>query len=241
MSDFAVITTLNEVESIGPLVRQLIAHGMQVVVVGDQSADATVHAAMDAGATVYQTTTRAGIGPCLMRGWKYAIEAGATRLVQLDAGGSHDPDEAKRMIDALAITWSDVIIGSRFMQGSVYDNARGRKLRPTMSRVATMACNWATGAHYTDWTSGMRAFTAGAARELLGYHYFSQMHGWQIEILARANARGMRIYEWPIHYVAGRSSFNLRVAHEASNAWLQVFFHVGGCSDNKRLSRREAA
>ncbi len=159
--------------------------------------------------------------------------------MQLDAGGSHDPDEAKRMVDALVVTGADLIVGSRFMHGSGYDNTHGRRFRPLLSRCAALACNVATGAKYSDWTSGMRALTADAARELFGYNYFSRMHGWQIEVLAKANATGMRIYEWPIHYVAGRSSFNWRVAHEASNAWLQVLFHVGGCTDNKQLSRQQ--
>lgn len=239
MSDFAVVTTVNEAETIGPLVRTLRRLGLAVVVVDDISSDNTATVAMDAGAQVYQTIARKGIGPCLMRGWRYALENGATRIVQLDAGGSHDPLEARRMVDALVTTGADMIIGSRFMHGSGYDNSNGRRLRPAMSQAAATACNLATGARFSDWTSGFRALTASAAKELLRPWYISRMHGWQIEVLAQANAYGLRIYEWPIHYVAGRSSFNAKVANEAINAWLHVFFHVGGCTHNKRLSGQQ--
>jgi glycosyltransferase involved in cell wall biosynthesis len=239
VSDFAVVTTFNEAETIGPLVRTLRRLGFAVIVVDDLSTDSTVATAMEAGAKVYMTMGRKGIGPCLMRGWRYALEEGATRIVQLDAGGSHDPLEARRMVDALVTTGADMIIGSRFMHGSGYDNSHGRRLRPAMSQAAATACNLATGARFTDWTSGFRAFTASAAKELLRPWYMSRMHGWQIEVLAQANAYGLRIYEWPIHYVAGRSSFGWKVAHEASNAWLHVFFHVGGSNGNKRLSGQQ--
>ena len=239
MSDFAVVTTYNEAATIGVLVGQLQRLGFTAVVIDDLSTDGTATAAIDAGAITYQTMGRKGIGPCLMRGWRYALADGATRIVQLDAGGSHDPLEARRMVDALVTTGADMIIGSRFMHGSGYDNSHGRRSRPAMSQAAATACNLATGARFTDWTSGFRAFTAAAAKELLRPWYMSRMHGWQIEVLAQANAYGLRIYEWPIHYVAGRSSFNWKVAHEASNAWLHVFFHVGGCTHNKRLSRQQ--
>lgn len=246
MADFAVITTLNEEPTIGQLVRSLRGHGLQVVVVDDCSADDTAGAALRAGAVVIETVQRVGIGPALMMGWREALRRGATRLVQLDAGGSHDPAEAMQLLGVLELAAADVVVGSRFVPGARYDARTGR-LRPVLSRVAALACNVATGARFHDWTSGCRAFTAEAARALRLHYYTAAMHGWQIEVLARANADGMRIVEAPITYTAGRSSFNWRVAHEASNSLLHVFFHVGGrprglpigCTGNKRLSQQQ--
>lgn len=238
MSDFAVITTLNEEETIGGLVGSLKAHGLQVVVVDDCSTDDTALLALQAGAVVIETAQRMGIGPALMMGWREALRREATRVVQLDAGGSHDPAQAKHLIGVLQLTGADVVVGSRFMAGATYNATTGR-MRPRMSRAAAVACNLATGAKFHDWTSGYRAFTADALRVLLNTYYTARMHGWQIEVLARANAAGMRIVECPIAYTAGRSSFNWRVAHEASNSLLHVFFHVGGCTGNKRLSQQQ--
>lgn len=240
MSDWAVITTLNEEQTIGDLVRALVEQELQVVVVDDCSTDGTQKAAAAAGALVKQTTQRLGIGLALMHGWDQALLHGAGRIVQIDAGGSHDPAAARRLLDVQALTGAEIVVGSRFIPGAVYRGAAS-PWRPLLSRAAASACNMVTGAKYFDWTSGYRVFTAYALRALLMKFYHARMHGWQIEVLAQANAMGMRIVEWPITYTAGRSSFNWRVAHEASNSWLHVFFHVGGCTGNKRLSLQQGA
>lgn len=241
MAEYAVITTLNEGDTIGALVETLRSQAFEVIVIDDASEDDTQAAAFNAGADVVVTGVmgRRGIAHCLMRAWRRALRLGAKRIVQLDAGDSHDPMQARLLVDTLVVGDADMVIGSRFRPGASYDNSQGRWSRPYMSRACAAACNWATGAHYTDWTSGYRAFTAQAAHDLLEYDYLSKMHGWQIEVLARANAAGMRIVEQPISYVAGRTSFNLAVANEAINAYLQVLHHIGGCTDNNRLSVQE--
>lgn len=235
MSDWAVITTLNEEQTIGDLVRALVEQDLRVLVVDDGSTDKTVAEALSAHATVLATGPRAGIGPALMKGWRRALYYGARRIVQIDAGGSHNPLAARQMLAIQDATDAAIVVGSRFVCGSLY-KGEASPLRPFLSRAAAVACNLATGANYADWTSGYRVFKRDAALRLLQKHYNARMHGWQIEVLAQANAMGMRIVEWPIEYTAGRSSFNWRVAHEASNSWLHVFFHIGGCTDNKRLS-----
>ncbi len=234
-SDWAVITTLNEEQTIGDLVRALVDQDLQVVVVDDCSTDQTVTEALAAKATVLHTGPRAGIGPALMKGWRQALYRGARRIVQIDAGGSHNPIAARQMLTIQDATDAHIVVGSRFVCGSLY-KGQASPLRPILSRAAAVACNLATGGNFADWTSGFRVFRRDAALRLLQKHYNARMHGWQIETLAQANAMGMHIVEWPITYTAGRSSFNWRVAHEASNSWLHVFFHVGGCTDNKRLS-----
>jgi dolichol-phosphate mannosyltransferase len=223
--DFAAITTLNEVETIGPLVRALRTQGLVVIVVDDGSSDGTADAAREAGAVVLEQVGRMGIGPCLVRAWHYALGHGAERLVQLDAGGSHDPDQALRLLSRVGLG-VDVVLGTRFRPGSEY--VGGPWWRPLLSAVAAWACRWAqAGAWYSDWTSGYRAFSRRALEELVGRHYFARMHGWQIEVLAMAGEAGLVVAELPITYKAGRSSFNGRVANEAINVWMQILHHRG--------------
>ncbi len=234
MTDYAVITTLNEEQTICPLIEALQAQGLKVVIVDDCSDDDTV---LLAGSyydvKVIVNTARLGIGPSLMLGWQYALDAGAACVVQLDAGGSHDPLAASAMLRRL--DFCDMVIGSRFCKGAAYDNRAGKWTRPYMSRLAAAMCNFAVGAHFTDWTSGYRAFHAGTLRRLLAHGYNARMHGWQIEVLARANNDGMYITEMPIKYIAGRSSFNGRVANEAINAWLHIMHHVGGAPKRQAI------
>lgn len=226
MSTAAVITTLNEAATIGPLVERLLAlKCWPVIVIDDGSTDGTPMQARTAGAMVACNPSREGIGPSLHRAWRLALFCGAERMVQLDAGGSHDAADVPRLLAALD-AGADMVIGSRFRRGSRY--LGGPWHRPILSRLAAWACNLAQpGAQHTDWTSGYRAFTAAALRTLYAQPTHARMHGWQLEVLAHAGAAGLRIAEVPITYRAGRSSFGLKVAGEALLAWSSILHHVG--------------
>lgn len=217
MTNIAVITTLNEQASIGLLVEELREMEMPVVVVDDASEDDTVYVARHAGATVIAHVLRTGIGPSLVEGWRRALQDKPEHIVQLDAGGSHDPRHIAHMVYRLR--WAEIIVGSRFVSGSIYE---GNIKRAALSRLATVACNLKqfhalTG--ISDWTSGYRAFRPDALRKLARIEYKATMHGWQIEVLQAALLLGMRIDDAPIRYVAGRSSFNRRIAGEAFGVW----------------------
>lgn len=225
MTNFAVVTTLNEQQSIGGLVYQLREQGMRVVVVDDASGDDTVYIARHAGAHVIAHVLRTGIGPSLVEGWCYALDEKATHVVQLDAGGSHLPSHIPLMIYRLAR--AEIVVGSRFIDGAMYD---GNWKRAAMSRAAALACNLKQYQGFrgiSDWTSGYRAFRPDALRKLARVRYSATMHGWQIEVLRAALVLGMCVYEIPIHYTAGRSSFNRRVAREAFDVWRADSIHVG--------------
>lgn len=225
--DVAVITTLNEELSIGPLVSALRRDGLRVCVVDDASEDDTTYVARRAGAHVIAHCVRRGIGPSLVEGWRWALGEGALRVVQLDAGGSHFAGQALDLLDGLGVARSgdrpqqgaDLVIGSRFCAGARYE---GNVRRMVLSRAAALACNLRYGHAITgvsDWTSGYRAFSAAALRKLARLNYTATMHGWQIEVLLAARWLGMRIAEAPITYHGGRSSFNRRVAQEAFSVW----------------------
>lgn len=232
MSDFAVISALNEADTIGALVDSLLLDGIRSIVVDSASTDATADEAKYAGAMVIQLQSRPGIGPALMRGWQIALGQCASRIVQLDAGGSHNPVDALRLLSRLD-NGADMIIGSRFRHGARYVN-NGAWYRPHFSRLAALLCCFAQSkAWYSDWTSGYRAFTPDALRSLLKKRYTAKMHGWQIETLAHAGELGFRIAEVPITYTAGRSSFNRGVALEAVNVWFDIINHRGPATGAK--------
>jgi dolichol-phosphate mannosyltransferase len=215
--DIAVITTLNEELSIGPLVHGLRERSLRVCVVDDASDDETPYCARHAGAHVIGHVLRRGIGPSLVEGWRWALGEGATRVVQLDAGGSHFPRQASDLLGGLY--GADVVVGSRFCDGASYE---GNLRRQWMSRAAALACNVRyfhaiTG--ISDWTSGYRAFSASALRKLARLNYTATMHGWQIEVLLACRWLNLTVAEAPITYLGGRSSFNRRVAKEAFGVW----------------------
>ncbi len=215
MNAWACITTFNEWETIFELVLRLRERGLSVVVSDAASADNTVGMARMAGAHVIEHQERVGIGPALMDAWRYALEQGADRIVQLDAGGSHSPIH----VHELLMNPADLVIGSRFLHGSYYG---GRPWRAALSRLASAACNLKTGARLTDWTSGYRAFSAKAAWDLLSWRYGGAGHAWQIEVAHTALLDGLTIAEVPITYHAGESSFSWRSALEAFRVWRRL-------------------
>lgn len=209
---WACIAARNEAASIGMLVERLRRLTFEVVVVDDGSSDSTGALASEAGAQVIRHGRSEGIGPSLMDAWAHALSRGAERLVQLDAGGSHDPGDAVTLLGVPA----DVVVGSRFLPGSRYV---GRPRRAQLSRLAAWGCGWRAQYWLSDWTSGYRAFTARAAEGLLCADYRSTMHAWQIEVVREALRRGYSVAEAPITYTAGESSFRWRTALDALRAW----------------------
>lgn len=203
----AVVTTRNEAETIGELVDGLWDYVEHVVVVDEHSTDDTREAASDNGAIVGVHT--GGIGPCLAYGWRFAVnELQADRILQLDAGGSHAPEDSVQLLSSGA----DVVVGSRFCPGAQHVGDPGRALA---SRAYALSMSARTRTWHTDWTSGYRAFTREAVQTLLTFDYTARMHGWQTEVLRNAHTAGLTVEEVPIRYTAGRSSLNGSIAWEA--------------------------
>lgn len=228
MSTAILVTTLNEEATIGKLVTSFTQWGWDVFVVDDSSEDDTALVAFENGAkNVWGHESRIGIGPSLLEGWRRIRELGYHNIIQIDAGGSHDPDDCIALIRASVYDRADIVIGSRFRGGASYDNTNGSWKRPILSRIASFAMNRVQfGAHHSDWTSGYRYFNQKALDVLLKRTYHAKMHAWQIEVLAYAGEEGLKITESPISYVAGRSSFNHKVANEAFMTFLHVANHV---------------
>ena len=156
MTDWAVITTLNEQASIGLLVAALRGSGLEVVVVDDGSEDDTIYVARNAGAYVIDHMLRTGIGPSLVEGWRCALQNKPEHVVQLDAGGSHDPKHIAHMVHRLH--WAEVVVGSRFVKGAIYEGNIKR---------AALRMNMRIDEAPIIYTAGRSSFNRRVAREAL--------------------------------------------------------------------------
>ncbi len=112
---FAVVVTpaQNESETIGDIVRAIVALGYVSVVIDDASSDATGELARAAGAVVVRLDQSFGVGHALRRGFGVALRLGASTIVQCDGDGQHPVHEIPRLLghrpDAA------LVIGSRFL------------------------------------------------------------------------------------------------------------------------------
>lgn len=209
----ACITTQLEVSTIGHLVRELLNLGFPTIVVDNYSSDGTAEVAARCGALVFQGFYQLHVG--LMTGWRKALEMGADRVIQIDAGGSHLVTDATRLSKASG----DLVIGSRFTAGSQYI---GRRWRAWASCCFGLLANLAAlraGMNFQwirDWTSGLRVFSKPLLLDLLDTCYIFGRHVWQAEVLLAALSRGYNIRELPVTYRSGTTSLGLGTYRDAA-------------------------
>jgi len=216
-----VITTRNEAPSIGGLVRRLTDMGIWAWVIDDNSTDGTGLVAAQYGAHIATQQVGRGISGGLMQGWNAALAWGADLIIQMDAGGSHSPEDVPFLV--AAVVTHDVAIGSRFLAGSTYIGPCWRSLG---SRIATVVYNVKTGGRFSDVTSGFRAYRAEALDAILNMaleeKHLAAMHGFQLQVLHYARRLRLHIAEVPIAYKSGRSSLSRQVALEALGVWWRL-------------------
>jgi glycosyltransferase involved in cell wall biosynthesis len=190
-----VMPAYNEQLSVDAVVTAVLGAGLPVCVVDDGSTDETSAVARAAGATVLRLPLNLGVGGALRCGFRYAIANGYDVVVQVDADGQHDPAQVRDLLSALESTGADMVIGSRFAEGSGAYAVRGPR-RLAMALLARRAAK-ATGVHVADSTSGFRAIR----RPLLdrfAVNYPIEYLGDTVEALIEAGRAGAKVVEHPI-------------------------------------------
>ena len=108
----AVIPCLNEVGSIGAVVRAVLRFVAAVWVVDDGSSDGTAVEAERAGARVIRLEGNLGKGAALREGLRAAKAAGFKYAVTLDGDGQHEAGDIPRLVET-ARGGADLVIGNR--------------------------------------------------------------------------------------------------------------------------------
>jgi glycosyltransferase involved in cell wall biosynthesis len=186
-----VIPAFNEEASVASVIAEVKHQGYAALVVDDGSTDRTGEVAERAGAVVLHLPVNLGVGGALRCAFRYAVLNGYRTVVQCDADGQHDPTEIPRLLEAMAASQADLVIGSRFASGGHYDVGRGRRL--AMGRLARIASRQ-TGTRITDATSGFRAI-GGRLLGSFAASYPAEYLGDTVEALARAGRAGHRVAE----------------------------------------------
>ncbi len=211
-----IVPALNEQETVAGVVAGITEHpGVDVLVVDDGSSDRTGTAARSAGAIVLRHPFNLGVGAALRTGFRYAQARGYDVAMQIDADGQHDPEEATRLLEAIA-EGADLAVGSRFADGSgTYEVSAGRRFS---MRVLSRILSRRVGRPITDTTSGFRAFSRRAI-ELFALQYPSAYLSDTVESLLIAHDNGLRIVEVPV-------SMRERLGGVASNNRIRSIYHL---------------
>jgi len=149
-----IVPAFNEQASIVGVISDLKSCSYDVLVVDDGSTDSTVQRATGAGAIVLSLPINLGVGGALRSGFRYAVEKGYTRVVQVDGDGQHPVNQIQDLESAANRYRADLVIGSRYLSKSstLSPSVPRRFVMWSLSTIATRV----SGTRLTDTTSGFR-------------------------------------------------------------------------------------
>jgi glycosyltransferase involved in cell wall biosynthesis len=216
-----VVPTYNEVANLEPILGRLMdavpeAHAL---VVDDRSPDGTGELAEklavgDARLHVLHRPGKLGLGPAYVAGFRWGRARGYDVLVEMDADGSHAPEQLPRLLDALQD--ADLVLGSRYVAGGEVTDWPAHRL--LLSRAGNRYTRWALRLPLADATGGYRAARAALIDRLPFEDVASQGYCFQVDWAWRAWRDGARVVEVPITFTErtyGRSKMSGSIVREA--------------------------
>ncbi len=216
-----IIPTYQERDNLEPILERLLVAVPQahVLVVDDNSPDGTGQvadalAAADARVHVEHRTAKTGLGAAYIAGFDWGLANGYQALVEMDADGSHAPEQLPLLLERLS--GADLVLGSRWVPGgSVVDWPRRREL---LSRGASLYTRLALGVRLRDATAGYRAYRREVLEKIDYRAVASVGYCFQIDLARRALDAGFRVAEVPITFVErqrGESKMSGAIVREA--------------------------
>lgn len=235
-----IIPTYNEAENIMAIVSRVRASvpEAEILIADDNSPDGTGKladelAAEDDHVHVLHRKGKEGLGAAYLAGFRWGIEHGYGVLVEMDADGSHRPEELPRLLTALKS--ADLVLGSRWVPGGRVVN--WPKSREFLSRGGSTYSRLLLGVPIRDVTGGFRAFRRETLEGLGLEDVASQGYCFQVDLARRAVAAGFRVIEVPITFVErehGDSKMSRDIVVEA--LWRVTAWGIGARA-NQLLGR----
>jgi dolichol-phosphate mannosyltransferase len=216
-----VIPTYNEADNLRLIVERLrrAVPEVDVLVADDASPDGTGAiadelAGADGQVHVLHRPGKQGLGAAYVAGFAWAREHAYDAVVEMDADGSHAPEELPRLLDVARE--ADVVLGSRYVPGGRVVNWPVHRL--AISRVGNLYTRLALGMPLRDATGGYRVYRLPALEKLEIDSVASQGYCFQVDMVWRAYRSGFRVVEVPITFAErerGASKMSSAIVGEA--------------------------
>ncbi len=216
-----VIPTYDERESLPGVLARLRAAvpDTDVLVVDDASPDGTGEladdlAAADSRVHVLHRPGKAGLGAAYLAGFAWALSRDYDVVVEMDADGSHAPEQLPTLLAALA--GADLVLGSRWVTGGSVVDWPWR--REALSRGGNAYVRRLLGLPLRDATGGYRAYRRTVLETIDMSDVASAGYCFQVDLAWRAWLAGFRLVEVPIRFVErthGRSKMTSSIVTEA--------------------------
>jgi len=216
-----VIPTYNEADNIKIIVdrvRQAVPQ-VDILIADDNSPDGTGRiadglTAGDERVHVLHRPGKQGLGAAYVAGFGWAREHGYEAVVEMDADGSHAPEELPRLLDALSE--ADAVLGSRYVPGGTVVNWPTSRM--LISRSGNLYVRMALGMPFRDATGGYRAYRMPVLDKMEIDSVSSQGYCFQVDLAWRAYRQGFRVTEVPITFAdreRGASKMSQSIVREA--------------------------
>ncbi len=216
-----IVPTYNERESLPLIVRRIRDSVPEafILIADDNSPDGTGAIADslaqdDDHVQVMHRHGKEGLGAAYIAGFTWGLQNDYDVLVEMDADGSHQPEQLPRILEALR--GADLVLGSRWITGGGTENwSKGREVLSRGGNVYTRAM---LGVPLHDATGGYRAFRADTLRGIDLHTVASQGYCFQVDLAWRAVQRGFIVREVPITFVereVGSSKMSRAIVAEA--------------------------
>lgn len=199
-----IIPTYNELENL-PLITGRVRQAnptVDILIVDDNSPDGTgdaadALAAQDSHIFVLHREGKGGLLGAYIAGFNWGLERDYQVLCEMDADGSHAPEQLHVLLEAID-AGADLVIGSRYVPGGEVVN--WPKKRWVLSKGGNLYISMALGAGLSDMTAGYRAFRRTvletidlAALSKAGYIF-------QVDMAWRVVREGFDVREVPITF-----------------------------------------
>ncbi|NRQ39029.1 polyprenol monophosphomannose synthase [Nonomuraea sp. NN258] len=234
-----VVPTFNERENLPMIVQRIRAAVPEahLLVADDSSPDGTGEladelAAADDHVHVLHRPAKQGLGAAYIAGFRWGLSEGYDVLVEMDADGSHQPEELHKLLQALT-DGADLAIGSRYVPGGRVVNWPAS--RQLLSRGANVYVKAMLGLAVRDATAGFRAYRASTLEKVGLSDVESQGYCFQVDLTLRTAKHGLRVVEVPITFVertVGKSKMSGKIMSEAF--WRIGVWGVTGLPDRLR-------
>ena len=216
-----IVPTYNERENLEPVAGRVrtAVPAADLLIVDDNSPDGTGAlagelAAADARIHVLHRAGKSGLGAAYVAGFGWALDRGYDAIVEMDADGSHQPEDLPRLLAGL--DRADLVVGSRWVPGGKTVN--WPKYRRFISLGGNTYARLMLGIAVRDATSGLRAYRADTLRKLALEEMMSQGYCFQIDLTLRTVRAGLTVAEIPITFVErvrGSSKMSNAIVREA--------------------------
>ncbi|MBP3087590.1 polyprenol monophosphomannose synthase [Corynebacterium sp. sy017] len=199
-----IIPTYNELENL-PLITGRVRSAtpdVDILIVDDNSPDGTGAAADELAANddhihVLHRQGKGGLCGAYVAGFRWGLERDYTVLCEMDADGSHAPEQLYLLLREVD-DGADLVIGSRYVPGGEVIN--WPKKRWILSKGGNIYISLALGAGLSDMTAGYRAFR----REVLEAINLDELSNagyiFQVDMAFRVVRAGFDVREVPITF-----------------------------------------